>query len=64
MLCGLKRILAEENLIQGDITPRLLYGADEDGEGLNITWGYNKEHRKDLKTVLYDLLLSGVDGKK
>jgi transposase len=47
-----------------DITPRLLYGADEDGEGLNITWGYNKEHRKDLKTVLYDLLLSGVDGKK
>jgi len=36
-------------ILHGDTTARLVYGAYPEENGLNITRGYNKEHRTDLK---------------
>lgn len=46
-------------MLHGDTTARLLYGEYEEGdeEGfLKITWGYNKQHRTDLKQFKVDLV--------
>ena len=47
------RALVEENLskevLRVDTTARLTYGIYEHPEGLQITYGYNKERRRDLK---------------
>ncbi len=47
--------------LHGDTTARLLYGDYEKYEqekGLQITWGYNKEHRMDLKQFKIGLLVT------
>ena len=36
-------------ILHGDTTARLVYGAYPNEDGLNITKGYNREHRTDLK---------------
>ena len=51
---ALQALLKEETalkVLHADTTARLVYGAYNEPEGLNITRGYNKEHRSDLKTV-------------
>ena len=52
---ALKALMHENidaKILHGDTTARLLYGEYDEGEEeglLKITWGYNKEHRTDLK---------------
>lgn len=58
------KAIAHENIdakvLHGDTTARLVYGEyeedNDDEEILNITWGYNKEHRTDLKQFKVGLL--------
>ncbi|MDN5332538.1 MAG: hypothetical protein PWP45_1763 [Tepidanaerobacteraceae bacterium] len=57
------KVVIHENIdtkvLHGDTTARLLYGEYEEGdeEGfLKITWGYNKQHRTDLKQFKVDLV--------
>jgi len=45
-------------VLHGDTTARLVYGAYEQEEGLNITRGYNKEHRTDLKQFKVGLVVT------
>jgi len=47
------------HVLHGDTTARLVYGAYAHGEGLNITRGYNKEHRTDLKQYKIGLVVTG-----
>jgi len=57
----LKAQLIEEitrRLLHGDTTARLMYGAYEQEEGLNVTQGYNKERRKDLKQFKIGLVVT------
>jgi len=44
--------------LHGDTTARLMYGAYEQEEGLQVTRGYNKEHRKDLKQFKIGLVVT------
>lgn len=58
---ALKAQLKEDincRVLHGDTTARLMYGAYEQEEGLNVTYGYNKEHRKDLKQFKIGLVVT------
>jgi len=58
---ALKAQLKEDisyRVLHGDTTARLMYGAYEHGVGLNITKGYNKEHRTDLKQFKVGLVVT------
>jgi len=57
----LKAQLKEEitcRVLHGDTTSRLVYGNYRQAEGLNITCGYNKEHRTDLKQFKVGLVVT------
>lgn len=45
-------------VLHGDTTARLVYGNYRQPEGLNITYGYNKEHRTDLKQYKIGLVVT------
>lgn len=44
--------------LHGDTTARLVYGNYRQPEGLNVTYGYNKEHRIDLKQFKVGLVVT------
>jgi transposase len=45
-------------VLHGDTTARLVYGNYRQVEGLNVTYGYNKEHRTDLKQYKVGLVVT------
>lgn len=61
---ALKAVMHENidtKVLHGDTTARLVYGEYEEGDGeefLKITWGYNKEHRTDLKQFKVGLIIT------
>jgi len=60
---ALKALLKEElpsDIIHADITARLVYGDYPQEKGLNITHGYNKERRRDLKQFKIGLVTNAL----
>lgn len=58
---ALKAQLKEDivcRVLHGDTTARLVYGNYRQVEGLNVTYGYNKEHRADLKQFKVGLVVT------
>ena len=55
----LQALIKEEfssDILYADTTAKLIYGDYPQEKGLNITFGYNKEHRRDLKHFKIGLL--------
>ncbi|MGM0653631.1 MAG: IS1634 family transposase [Bacillota bacterium] len=60
---ALKALLKEElplDILHADTTARLVYGDYPAEKGLNITYGYNKERRRDLKQFKLGLLTNAL----
>ena len=60
---ALKALLKEElpfDILHADTTARLVYGDYPQEKGLNITYGYNKERRRDLKQFKLGLLTNSL----
>ena len=60
---ALKALLKEElpfDTLHADTTARLVYGDYPQEKGLNITYGYNKERRRDLKQFKIGLVTNAL----
>ncbi len=50
---------SETRILHGDTTSVSVYGEyEEAGEHLNLTYGYSKDHRPDLKQFMYGLIVN------